>query len=150
MTTVALPPGAPAPPRTSITAATVSRGRRVRNGVAVGLMWLALLVAFVPLAFLIVYVIGKGSHLISLRFLTKPIPLRGAQKGPGMGPAVFGTLLITFAASVMAVPLGILGAVYIVEYGGRGKLASIIRFLADVMAGVPSIVMGLFIYTIWV
>ena len=67
-----------------------------------------------------------------------------------MGPAVFGTLLITFAATVMAVPLGILGAVYIVEYGAKGRLASLIRFLADVMAGVPSIVMGLFIFTVWV
>ena len=154
MTVVSAPsPSAPigaGPPRASITTDTVSRRRRVRNGVAIGLMWAALAVAFVPLAFLIIYVAGKGSHVISWAFLTKPIPLRGAQKGPGMGPAVYGTLLITLAASVMAVPLGILGAVYIVEYGGHGKLASVVRFLADVMAGVPSIVMGLFIYTIWV
>ncbi len=67
-----------------------------------------------------------------------------------MGPAIAGTLLITLAATVMAVPLGILAAVYITEYGQGSKLAGAIRFLSDVMAGVPSIVMGLFIYTIWV
>ena len=64
-----------------------------------------------------------------------------------MGPAIVGTLLITFGAAVMAVPLGILGAIYLHEYGGTGRLARLIRFMADVMTGVPSIVMGLFIYT---
>jgi phosphate transport system permease protein len=67
-----------------------------------------------------------------------------------MGPAVLGTLLITGMATLIAVPLGILGAVYVVEYGAANQLARVIRFLSDVMAGVPSIVMGLFIFTIWV
>ncbi len=67
-----------------------------------------------------------------------------------MGPAVVGTLLITGLATLIAVPLGVLGAVYIVEYGAANRLARVIRFLSDVMAGVPSIVMGLFIFTIWV
>jgi phosphate transport system permease protein len=68
----------------------------------------------------------------------------------GIGPAIVGTLLITGLAALMAVPLGVLGAVYINEYGGRGVLARLVRFLADVMTGVPSIVMGLFIFSIWV
>jgi phosphate transport system permease protein len=67
-----------------------------------------------------------------------------------MGPAVLGTLLVTGAATALAVPLGILGAIYVVEYGGGNRLARLIRFFADVMAGIPSIVMGLFIYTVWV
>ena len=64
-----------------------------------------------------------------------------------MGPAVVGTLLITGAAALMAIPLGILGGIYLNEYGGKSPLARVIRFLAEVMTGVPSIVMGLFIYT---
>jgi phosphate transport system permease protein len=64
-----------------------------------------------------------------------------------MGPAVVGTIVLTFWASVMAIPLGILGAIYITEYGARNRLARVIRFMSDVMAGVPSIIMGLFIYT---
>ena len=67
-----------------------------------------------------------------------------------MGPAVLGTILITALATVIAVPLGVLGAIYLNEYGGKGPLARIIGFMADVMTGVPSIVMGLFIFSIWV
>ena len=66
-----------------------------------------------------------------------------------MAPAIVGTLLITGLATLMAVPLGILGAIYLHEYGGKGALARLIRFMSDVMTGVPSIVMGLFIYMIW-
>ena len=65
-----------------------------------------------------------------------------------MGPAVVGTLLITGAAALMAVPLGVLGGIYLNEYGGTRPLARLIRFLSEVMTGVPSIVMGLFIYTL--
>jgi phosphate transport system permease protein len=62
---------------------------------------------------------------------------------------VAGTIVITLLATAMAVPLGILAAVYLQEYGAKGKLASVVRFLTSVMTGVPSIIMGLFIFTIW-
>ena len=64
-----------------------------------------------------------------------------------MKPAIIGTLIITGAATAMAVPLGVLGGIWLNEYGTPRRLASLIRFLADVMTGVPSIVMGLFVYT---
>jgi phosphate transport system permease protein len=128
----------------------VSRARRVRNRVAVGLIWLAVALAAVPLAFVVVYLVRKGAGILSWDFLTGDIPISSRIPGPGMGPAVLGTLLITGAATAMAVPLGILAAVYITEYGKKGRLATAIRFVADVMAGVPSIVMGLFVYTAWV
>ncbi len=67
-----------------------------------------------------------------------------------MGPAIVGTLLITGAATVLAVPLGVLGGIYLNEYSARSALGRIVSFFAEVMTGVPSIVMGLFIYTIWV
>ena len=67
-----------------------------------------------------------------------------------MGPAVVGTIVITGMATLMAVPLGILGAIYLNEYGATGRLPKILRFFADVMTGVPSIIMGLFISAIWV
>jgi phosphate transport system permease protein len=68
----------------------------------------------------------------------------------GMAPAIVGTILTVFGASLMAIPLGIMGAVYLNEYGKTGRLASFIRFMTDVMTGVPSVVMGVFIYTVWV
>lgn len=71
------------------------------------------------------------------------------RPGPGMGPAILGTLLVTGAATLIAVPLGVLGAIYLHEYGGTRRFASAVRFLATVMTGVPSIVMGLFVYVMW-
>jgi phosphate transport system permease protein len=96
-------------------------------------------------------VISKGVKAISWQFLSgSPIPPNVLPLGTGgMGPAVVGTLEITGFAAVMAIPLGVLGAVYISEYGGKGWLAALIAFMSDVMTGVPSIVMGLFIFTIW-
>ncbi len=124
--------------------------RRTKNRIATGLMVLAIIVVMLPLGWVIYAVIDRGASIISWSFLTKPIPpvVAPASTG-GMGPAVLGTLLITGWATLMAVPLGILGAIYINEYGGRGPIASLVRFMADVMTGVPSIVMGLFIFSIW-
>ena len=126
--------------------------RKTKNQITTVLMVLALLIIMVPLVFVLVTVISKGIGIISWQFLSASIPpnvLPGSIGG--MGPAVVGTLEITALATVMAVPLGVLGAIYLNEYGRGGKtlLARIIGFLADVMTGVPSIVMGLFIFAIW-
>jgi phosphate transport system permease protein len=124
--------------------------RRSKNQIATGLMVLAIIVVALPLGWVIYALINRGASIISWSFLTKPIPpvVAPADVG-GMGPAVLGTLLITGWATLLAVPLGILGAIYINEYGGRGPVAAVVRFMADVMTGVPSIVMGLFIFSIW-
>jgi phosphate transport system permease protein len=129
---------------------TISPARRMRNRVAMGLIWLSVGAAAVPLAFLVVYLLQKGVGIVDWEFLTADIPISSRLPGPGMGPAVLGTLMTTGAATLMSVPLGVLAAVYLNEYGGAGRLAGVIRFLSDVMAGVPSIVMGLFVYTVWV
>ena len=126
--------------------------RRTKNRIATVLMWVAFALVIIPLGFVLYTVIAKGASIISWQFLTSgPIPpnVLPASVG-GMGPAVLGTILITALATVLAVPLGVLGAIYVHEYGGRGPLAQVVRFMADVMTGVPSIVMGLFIFSIWV
>ncbi len=125
--------------------------RRTKNQIMTSLMVLAFLVILVPLVLVLYLVISKGSGAISGQFLTSNIPLDISPLGVGgMGPAIVGTLETTGFAALIAIPLGVLGAVYINEYGGKGVLARVIAFMADVMTGVPSIVMGLFIYTIWV
>jgi phosphate transport system permease protein len=126
--------------------------RRTKNQVATTLMVLAFVAALIPLVFVLFTVIAKGASAINWQFLTGgPIPPNVVPAGiGGMGPAVYGTLVITGLAALMAVPLGILGAIYVNEYGGRGPLARVVRFMADVMTGVPSIIMGLFIFSIWV
>jgi phosphate transport system permease protein len=126
--------------------------RHTKDRIATVLMIISFVVVLVPLGFVLFTVIAKGASVISWQFLTgQPIPpnVLPANVG-GMWPAVLGTIEITALATVMAVPLGILGAVYINEYGGRGPLAVLVRFMADVMTGVPSVIMGLFIFSLWV
>jgi|tagenome__1003787_1003787.scaffolds.fasta_scaffold20980050_4 phosphate transport system permease protein len=126
--------------------------RRTKNQIVTIAMVTAFVILLIPLGFVLYTVIAKGASAISWSFLTGgPIPPNVLPAGVGgMGPAVLGTIEITALAAVMAVPLGVLGAIYINEYGGRGPLAQVVRFMADVMTGVPSIVMGLFIFSIWV
>jgi phosphate transport system permease protein len=124
--------------------------RRTKNRIATALMGLSFILVIIPLGFVLFTVIAKGASVISWSFLTSPIPpqVLPASVG-GIGPAVVGTLEITALATVMAVPLGVLGAVYLNEYGGNRPLARFIGFMSDVMTGVPSIVIGLFIFSIW-
>lgn len=154
----------------------VRPARRFRNGVATVLIVATFFVAAVPLVVMGAQVFSQGLGAVtSLDWWTQPIPadvsrsdLAGNQTmtdlgfgpaedapGPtnavlGMAPAIVGTLLTVLAASALAIPLGILGAVYLHEYGKHGRLASLIRFMTDVMTGVPSVIMGVFIYSIWV
>ena len=125
--------------------------RRTKDRIATWLMYIAFVLVIIPLGFVLYTVIAKGASAISWQFLTSGIPpnVLPVTVG-GMGPAVLGTIVITALATVMAVPLGVLGAVYVNEYGGKGVLARVVRFMADVMTGVPSIIMGLFIFSIWV
>jgi phosphate transport system permease protein len=126
--------------------------RRTKNRLAIGGMWFALLCMVIPLGFVLISVIVKGASVISWQFLTSseiPPNILPASVG-GMGAAIVGTLEITGFAALIAIPLGILGAIYLNEYGANRPLATLLSFLSDVMTGVPSIVMGLFIFTVWV
>jgi phosphate transport system permease protein len=124
--------------------------RKTKNQIMTVLMVLAMLIILVPLVFVLYTVISKGAGIISGQFLTASIPpnVLPANLG-GMGPAVVGTLEITGLATLMAVPLGVLGAIYLNEYGKNNLLSRFIGFMADVMTGVPSIVMGLFVFSVW-
>jgi phosphate transport system permease protein len=125
--------------------------RRSKDRIATILMWVAFVVVIIPLGFVLYTVIAKGISIISVSFLTSPIPPLFMPAGVGgIGPAVLGTLEITGLATLMAVPLGILGAIYLNEYAGKGVLGRLIGFMSDVMTGVPSIIMGLFLFSIWV
>ena len=125
--------------------------RRAKNQIATVLMVIGFVIVIIPLGFVLYTVISKGASIISGQFLTSDIPFNVAPANVGgMGPAVLGTLLITALATVLAVPIGIMAAIYINEYGGNSFLTRLIRFMADVMTGVPSIIMGLFVFAIWV
>jgi phosphate transport system permease protein len=144
MSTVAAPRAAPL-----LQSRRSSRGRRLRNHLATLLIIGSMAITLVPLVFLVIFVVNRGGSVFGWAFFTRDIPILDRETGGGMKPAIVGTLLITGVATAMAVPLGILGAVYLNEYGKQSRLARFIRFLSEVMTGVPSIVMGLFIYIVW-
>ena len=132
---------------------TVSTRRRVKNSVMTALMGMSVAIVAVVLFFVLATVVIKGWSIVASEFpkwFTKDIQLSPRRPGPGMKAAIVGTLVATATATAIAVPLGIAGAVYLNEYGKRSLFAHTLRFLSNVMAGVPSIVMGLFIYVFWV
>jgi phosphate transport system permease protein len=146
--TATVPPAVPA----AVASPDLSRSglalrRRVTNRIAMLAITLGLVLAFIPLVLVTWEVIAKGLHVVSWKFLTEDIPFSYRRQGPGMGPAIIGTFIITGMAALLAIPLGVFGAIYLNEYGKQKPLARAIRTMADVMTGVPSIVMGLFIYT---
>jgi len=134
----------------NLTRSALPLRRRLTDRVASGLIVGAVLLALLPLALVTYQVVKAGASALSWDFLTDDIPNSFRRRGGGMAPAIVGTLVITGAAALMAIPLGVLGAIYLNEYGKTKPLARFIRTMADVMTGVPSIVMGLFIYVVWV
>lgn len=130
-----------------LTAGPGSGWRRAKSTIATGAIVAAFVVALVPLVLVIGYVVVRGLPMITSDFLQGSLAYSARATTGGMRPAIVGTLLITGAATLIAVPLGVLGGIWLHEYGGGSRLAGTVRFLADVMTGVPSVVMGLFIYT---
>ncbi len=124
----------------------VSPRRRRTDRIVRGLLWLATGVAIVPLVLVIFYILKKGIGALSVEFFTTdPTGDFLGAKG-GVKSAILGTIEIVGFAALLAVPLGVGVALYLTEYGGKGRLAQAVRFFVDVMTGVPSIVFGLFIY----
>ncbi|SDI04201.1 phosphate transport system permease protein [Sinosporangium album] len=130
---------------------TISTGRRAKDTIVRGLVYLAFAIAVVPLVSVVYLVIKNGAERFDLEFLLHSMRNIGARDaGGGAYHAILGTLEQVALASLMSVPIGILTAIYLVEYGGNGRLANAIRFFVDVMTGIPSVVAGLFILAFWV
>jgi phosphate transport system permease protein len=124
--------------------------RRAVDRVATSGALLALLLTLLPLGFVIGYVIKEGKTRFNLSFITHSAANVGPlEPGGGVYHAIIGTLEQVLLASLIAVPLGLLVAIYITEYGGNA-LATSVRFLIDVMTGIPSIVAGLFVLAFWI
>jgi phosphate transport system permease protein len=128
----------------------VEGARSAKNRLALTLLVSALFLALVPLVAVLYYTFQRGLRAISSGFFTHSMngvgPLEDAG---GAYHAIIGTLEQVLIASIISIPIGLLAAIYIVEYGG-GRLAYWIRFFVDVMIGLPSIVAGLFIFAFWV
>jgi phosphate transport system permease protein len=125
--------------------------RQAKNGLITSLVWVAFLLALLPLVGLLYYTVSQGIGVINITFLTHSMnDISPNQSGGGLYHALIATLEQVGLAAVIAGPVGILTAVYLVEYGSGGLLAKCVTFFVDVMSGVPSIVAGLFILTFWI
>jgi len=133
----------------SITSRVVEGPRRAADRLATTLVTGAFLLALIPLVSLLLLVVTRGAGSFSWAFLTTDmLGVFGDMTSGGIHHAIIGTLLVTAAAAAISVPVGLLTAIYLVEYG-RGPLARGITFLVDVMTGIPSIVAGLFAFALF-
>jgi phosphate transport system permease protein len=120
--------------------------RRLLSNLVVGFCGASVLVALVPLGFILFFVLRQGIPALDFAFFTQ-LPKPVGETGGGMANAIVGTLMLITLAAAFAVPVGITSGVYLSEFQNTG-LASSVRFFADVLNGVPSIVVGIFAYSI--
>lgn len=119
--------------------------RKAVSGMVVGFCAASVVLALIPLGFILTYVIKNGLPALSLAFFTQ-MPKPVGEPGGGMANAIAGTLILVGLAALVAVPIGIVSGIHVSEFR-RTRLASAVRFSADILNGVPSIVIGLFAYT---
>ena len=120
--------------------------RRLLSSLFVGFCACAVLLALLPLALILFFVVSQGIRALNVDFFTH-MPLPVGEPGGGMGNAIVGTLMLVGLAALMAVPIGVISGVYMAEYAGT-RFASTVRFAADTLNGVPSIVIGVFAYAV--
>ena len=110
--------------------------------VAVGFMWTLAAITFAVLIFILAFILAHGEPHVTWSFLTESPSSMGREGG--IFPMILGTLLVAGLAVLVAAPIGVATAVYLTEYTREGRLTAVIRFGADCLAGVPSIIFGLF------
>ena len=131
----------------SVWSFSVEGKRRAMDRFASTLIYSSFVAAVVPLVLILGYIVVRGWPALNLHFLTHSMSgVTADDPGGGVYAALLGTIEIVVLASVVAIPLGLFTAIYLVEYG-RGVFARLVTFFVDVMTGVPSIVAGLFVYT---
>ena len=132
-----------------IASRVVEGGRKAADRTVTLLVASAFGLALIPLGSILALVISRGAPQLNAEFLTYSMR-NVVGEGGGIYHALVGTLLVTAAATVISVPIGLFTAIYLVEYGDGNRLSRWITFLVDVMTGIPSIVAGLFAYALFV
>jgi phosphate transport system permease protein len=120
------------------------RRRKLMSSAFVGFCAIAVLLALVPLAFVLFFVVSQGIQSLNWGFFTH-MPAPVGEAGGGMANSIAGTLMLISLGSVFAIPIGVVSGVYMSEFAGT-RTASVVRFAADTLNGVPSIVIGVFAY----
>ena len=121
-----------------------NRWRRFSSNLIVALCGAAVVLALIPLALILFYVVTQGITSLNLAFFTQ-MPRPVGEAGGGMGNAIIGSLMVTGLGALLAIPIGVISGIYAAEYSGT-RFAALTRFAADTLNGVPSIVVGVFVY----
>ena len=121
--------------------------RNTANHMATGLAVLSTILVVAPLVAIFFYLIYKGASSLNWAFFTQ-VPKPVGEEGGGMANAIYGSGILLAVGSVIGVPIGIAAGIYLAEFGRGTKLANMVRFTADVLNGVPSIVMGIAVYSL--
>jgi phosphate transport system permease protein len=121
--------------------------RRIKSSIVSGLAVLATIVVIAPLIAILFYLLKQGITSLNWNFFTK-IPAPAGESGGGMANAIIGSGVILALASLIGIPVGIGAGIYLAEYAGSTRMGNLVRFTADVLNGVPSIVMGIAIYAL--
>lgn len=121
--------------------------RRIKSGMVSLLAVLATAIVILPLVAILFYLLKQGVSSLNWDFFTK-IPVPVGEKGGGMENAIVGSGVVLALASAIGIPLGIGAGIYLAEYAGSTRMGNAVRFTADVLNGVPSIVMGIAIYAL--
>jgi phosphate transport system permease protein len=126
---------------------TLSNRRSLFDLMLTGLAFALAALAMLPLFSVLLMLITRGGPVLSLDLFTELPPAAG-MVGGGIGNAILGTLIVVSIAASLSIPIGILAAVYLAEFGGSSKFATIVRFAAKILTGLPSILAGVFAYAV--
>ncbi|WP_375410162.1 phosphate ABC transporter permease PstA [uncultured Methylobacterium sp.] len=133
----------------AVTGSRVRPGRRIADRVLVVTSTLMTALGIVVLGSILLMLIVEGVQGFSPLLFTEPTPGPGSEGG-GIANAILGSIVLTFIGIVIATPIGVMAGTYLAEYGRNSKLADLIRFLNDILLSAPSILIGLFVYTLMV
>jgi phosphate transport system permease protein len=123
--------------------------RKLGNKIGLALSLLAMVLGMVVLLWILFILFSKGFAALSVDMFTKSTPAAGSDGG-GLSNAIVGSLMMVISCTLISTPIGVLAGIFLAEYGDRSKIAGITRFVTDIMLSAPSIVIGLFVYAIYV
>ena len=127
----------------------IYNSRKRSNFIGLSLSMAAMTLGMVVLTWILFVLVSKGISAFNLNFFFNSTPAAGSAGG-GLANAIVGSLMIVISCTLISTPIGILAGIYLSEYGDRSKIANITRLVTDVMLSAPSIVIGLFVYAIYV
>ncbi|MDO5032459.1 phosphate ABC transporter permease PstA [Corynebacterium sp.] len=130
----------------------ISAGRKLTNNIATVIVWAMMILAMIPLVWVLWELIARGSGAILHAdwWTTSQRGILDTEAGGGAAHAMVGTFVQTVIATIISVPIGIFTAIYLVEYSKGGWLSRVTTFMVDILSGVPSIVAALFVFAMWI